>query len=183
MQGGNLPFLPREENVDRFATALMTGGNFEDGSDRGFVAQKTTGNGACFFNGVANAAFGMTCKSKRDVLAYALPIRTACIKTGLSKTETMLSMDGWGWFYRTLHAYDMAVLNRAFDIDMDVPADGLFPVETARVLFLFALQASAGEFKDTQQFCLPLVAETLHLKLRVFHPGGSVASVWVLGYG
>jgi len=179
MKGGNLPFLAREASVDLFATGLMTGGNFEDGSDRGFVAQKTTGDGACFFNGIASAAFGMKCSGMRSVLSYALPIRTSCLKTALVNMETMLTMDGWGWFYRTLHAYDMEVLDRAFRVNLDVPADGLLPVETARVLYLFAVQASAAPFKETQQFCFPLVAETLQLKLRVFHPCGSVACVYV----
>ena len=97
MQGGKLPFLDiREENVDRFAAGMMTGGKFEDGSGRGFVPQQTTGDGACFFHGIANAASGMKCKGRRGVLAYALPIRFACLKTALASMEAVLSMDGWG---------------------------------------------------------------------------------------
>ena len=49
------------------------------------------------------------------------------------------------------------------------------------MVYLFAVQASAGTFKDMQQFCVPLVTETLQLNLRVFHPGGSFAVVCVLG--
>lgn len=183
MQGGKLPFVgSREENVDRFAAGMITGGKFEDGSGRGFVPQQTTGDGACFFHGIANAAFGMKCKARRGVLAYALPIRLACLKTALANMEAMLSMDGWGWFYRSLQPYDMLVMNRALAIDLDVPADGLLPIETARVMYLFGVLESAGELMYTQQFCYPLVAETLQLNLRVFHPGGSVAGVCVICY-
>ncbi|CAB1119193.1 unnamed protein product [Ectocarpus sp. CCAP 1310/34] len=153
---------------------MITGGKFEDGSGRGFVPQQTTGDGACFFHGIANAAFGMKCKARRGVLAYALPIRLACLKTALANMEAMLSMDGWGWFYRSLQPYDMLVMNRALAIDLDVPADGLLPIETARVMYLFGVLESAGELMYTQQFCYPLVAETLQLNLRVFHPVLSV---------
>ena len=65
MKGGNLPFLSREAreaNIDLFATGLMTGGNFEDGSDRGFVAlngQQATPH-ECFCRGPCTCiAFGM----------------------------------------------------------------------------------------------------------------------------
>lgn len=79
------------KNVDSFATGLMTGGDFEDGSDRGFVARNTTGDGACSIIRIASSAFGMKRKSKRGVLAYALPIRAACLKTSLANMKTMLS--------------------------------------------------------------------------------------------
>lgn len=181
MQGGDLPFVRRKDNVDRYATGLMTGGNFVDGSGRGFSAQKTVGDGACLFNGTASAAFGMKCRSKRNVLAHSLPIRTACLKTALVEMEAMLSMDGWGWYYRKLHAYDAAAFDWSLEMNLDIPADVLLPVETARALYLFSVQASAGEYKDAQQFCFPLIAETLHVNLRVFNPGGSVAGLCVLG--
>lgn len=180
MQGKEIPFWPRGDYFDPTTTALMTGGNFEDGSGRGLVPMRTVGDGACLFNGTSAAAFGMKCRSPRGVKAHALPIRVACIVYGLKSMENLLDMDRWGWFYRTLHAYDAAMVDRALSVGLDTTADGLLPVDTARVLFLFSVQAVAGEFKDAQQFCFPLIADTLHLNLRVFHPGvSSLPSRWV----
>lgn len=89
----------------------MTGGKFEDGSGRGFVPQQTTGDGACFFHGIANAAFGMKCKGRRGVLAYALPIRFACLKTALASMEAVLSMDGWGCALPSPHLSEFLLPN------------------------------------------------------------------------
>ena len=90
---------------------MMTGGKFEDGSGRGFVSQQTTGDGACFFHGIANADFGMKCKGRRGVLAYALPIRFACLKTALASMEAVLSMDGWGCALPSPHLSEFLLPN------------------------------------------------------------------------
>ena len=74
----------------------------------------------------------MKCKPLRGVLAHALPIRTTCVNFALASMEKVVSMDGWGWFYRTMNPYNAKVLDKVFHLDMDLPFDGLLPIETAR---------------------------------------------------
>ncbi|CAB1099133.1 unnamed protein product [Ectocarpus sp. CCAP 1310/34] len=47
----------------------------------------------------------------------------------------------------------------------------------ARVLYLLAVREVAGEFSDSQQAAIPWTAQAFGVKMRCFHPGGSMKDV------
>ena len=177
VQDKNAPF---ESNVDPVAMRLMTGAHFTDFEgveELKFVAKSIAGDGNSLFTSMAFTAYGGACKSMRHVQMKALSLRVAVCRTALIDLERMLSrgQDGWGAFCTTLNAYDERVTDAARDMGCPswVDADPNVPSDTARGLFLLAVKCISRDSSDGLNFCFPILAETLRVKIRCHHLGES----------
>lgn len=154
--------------LDPTANALMDGANPQDGGGVG-SAFKSTANGSCMLNSASTCAWGGRCHKPRDTNFLALPLRVVVILTGIRRLGRIDDTS----YFRKREAYDGEITDTAFDTELTMTeiSPDVFTEDVSRALLLLALMTIAGEFKEGSIFCMPLIAEALHVNLRVFLPG------------
>ncbi|CAB1097953.1 unnamed protein product [Ectocarpus sp. CCAP 1310/34] len=166
--------LRRPMRVDRTAEDLLNGGEGADGGGRG-VPVKVRGNGACYFNAVPLGIFGTKCNTPDEALGLSLSVRVAVIRAAIVHFEEFISGPEYGGFYCTLQAYSAKEVKAAWSLGCDTPE--VLTESVSRVLYLLAVREVAGEFSDSQQAAMPWTAQAFGMKMRCFHPGGSMKHV------
>ena len=169
---GTSTVFGEEAIVDPVAHALLNGALFEHGGDRGVPVQ-TLGNGACLMNAVAMGAYGGRRSRARSAQKYALPLRLATVLTGLTKMEEFLGGHMYRGDFQSLKLYDAKVTDIAttLGVNFGTLEDFRLSTDVARLLYIVNLRLLCSQYNPCQQFCFPLIAEVLQMKIRCFHPG------------
>ena len=109
----------------------------------------------------------------RQAHAFALPLRTAAVMTGLLHVEAFVCGDMYGNDYQSIRMYDASVIDdaRRLHVNSAIGADGVLSVDVARLFFVLNIRIIANKCASCQQATFPLLAEVLRLKIRCFHPG------------
>lgn len=128
------------------------------------------------FNAASTATWGHGRSRPQDTDSLALGVRVTMLAYGARNLERLICSVPTTYF-RSTDAYDGKTFDEAVRRNMsfqyETEDDETYKEGAARALLVLAFKSVKNPRSEGSNFCLPLLADILRVKVRCYHPGNT----------